>query len=203
MAERKSPAGSADFVAKIVNDPKNPPQTLLLKGFLGASSEEGHTRIYFDASLAAYAEIPDDAILHTMDDPAQDGLAATSVWIKREAQLIFGPAGSSRPRGTFLEGAIMQNFMPGATGGGAGAGPQAFYPSLFQVCPSRHPSCGHQTLQAFSFHTINSQGYPCHSYQCGGGGHPTMAIFASPPTITWQGYPCHSYQCGGGGHPTM
>src|SRR5262249_18038030 len=97
MAERKSPAGSADFVAKIVNDPKNPPQTLLLKGFLGASSEEGHTRIYFDASLAAYAEIPDDAILHTMDDPAQDGLAATSVWIKREAQLIFGPAGSSRP----------------------------------------------------------------------------------------------------------
>ena len=59
----RSPARSADFVAKIVKDPKNPPATVMLTGFLGASSEPEHTRLYFDPHLSTYVEIPDDAIL--------------------------------------------------------------------------------------------------------------------------------------------
>lgn len=221
MAKARTPGG-ADFVARIVKDPKNPPDTLMLQGYLGASSEEGHTRIYFDVHLASYAEIPNDAILHTLDAPEADSLAATSVWIKREAVLIYGPAGSSRPKGTFLEGAIMQTYMPGA----AATAPQAFYPSLFQPCPSGHPSCGDHTLaapQAF----FPSLFQPCQS------GHPScgihtravpQAFFPSafqpcpshphvvcrPPTefaiatILSSGQICHTHLvgCGGGGHPT-
>jgi hypothetical protein len=122
MAEKKSPAGASGFIAKIVKDPKNPPETLMLTGFLGASSEEGHTRLYFDAGLGSYVEIPNDAILHT--EPAgDDGLGASYVWIKRDAVLIHGPAGSQRPKGTFLEGPIMQQHL-GAAAPAAGAGPQ-------------------------------------------------------------------------------
>jgi hypothetical protein len=69
----KSPARGADFVAKIVKDPKNPPKTIMLTGFLGASSEPGHTRLYFDPHLSNYVEVPDDAILHTQEAPGEGG----------------------------------------------------------------------------------------------------------------------------------
>ena len=93
----KSPAAGSDFVAKIVKDPKNPPDTLVLTGFLGASSEEAHTRLYFDPGLTNYVEIHNDAILHT--EPAgEDGLGAVYVWIKRDAVLTYGPAASQRAK---------------------------------------------------------------------------------------------------------
>jgi hypothetical protein len=145
MAEGNS---GDDFVAKIVRDPKNPPATLMLTGFIGASSEEGHTRLYFDPHLSNYVEIPDDAILHTQSVPADGGLAATYVWIKRDAQLTYGPAGAQRPKGTFLEGPIMQAHMAGAAaaGGAAGAaagahGPAAAPPSVVTLCPTQFLAC--------------------------------------------------------------
>src|ERR1043166_7532483 len=114
MAEKKSPAG-AGFVAKIVKDPKNPPDTGLLTGYLGASSEDGHTRLYFDPGLGSYVEIPNDAILH-VEPVEHDSLGASRVWIKRDAVLIYGPAGSQRPKGRFLEGPIMQANLGAAAG---------------------------------------------------------------------------------------
>jgi hypothetical protein len=121
MAERKTPTRGADFVARIVKDPKNPPATVMLTGYLGASSEEGHTRLYFDPNLSNYVEIPNDAILHT--EPAEeDGLGASYVWIKRDAVLTYGPAGSQRPKGTFLEGPIMQDHLAAAAAAGRAGG---------------------------------------------------------------------------------
>jgi hypothetical protein len=37
-----------EFTAKVVNDPAKPQDSLLLQGFLGASSEPEHTRVYAD-----------------------------------------------------------------------------------------------------------------------------------------------------------
>lgn len=119
MADKNTPAG-ADFVAKIVKDPKNPPATLMLTGFLGASSEDKHTRLYFDPHLSRYVEIPNDAILHRQDAASDNGLGAAHVWIQRDAQLTYGPATSQRPKGTFLEGPIMQDHLAAAAGAGAG-----------------------------------------------------------------------------------
>jgi hypothetical protein len=117
IAMAKSPSGSADFVARIVKDPKNPPDILVLTGYVGASSEEAHTRLYFDPGLSNYVEIPNDAILHT--EPAgEGGLGAVYVWIKRDAVLTYGPAASQRAKGTFLEGPIMQQYLGAARGGG-------------------------------------------------------------------------------------
>jgi hypothetical protein len=134
MAEGKSPARGANFVAKIVKDPKSPPDTVLLTGYLGASSEDDHTRLYFDPGLGSYVEIPDDAILHS--EPVEgDRLGARRAWIKRDAVLIYGPAGSQRPKGTFLEGPIMQDHLGAAAGaGGPGQRPNTFWPCTAN-CP--------------------------------------------------------------------
>jgi hypothetical protein len=142
MAEKKLPAGGADFVAKIVKDPKNPPATLMLKGFLGASSEDKHTRIYFDPHLSSYAEIPNDAILHTQEVATEDGLGATHVWIARDAQLIYGSAAQERPKGTFLEGPIMQDHFAGTAAAAFPGTVQITHaavcqPSLAVACPPR------------------------------------------------------------------
>lgn len=132
-----------EFVKKLVPDPASPPDTLLLSGFLGASSEENHTRLYFDMELASYIEIPDEAILHTEPLSAdRSGLGGSYVWIKRDAEVIHGKVGVQRPKAKFFEGPIMQQYsgaaaMPGAPQAGAGAG-MSWACSQFVAC--RMPS---------------------------------------------------------------
>ena len=87
MAE-KSRSHKDSFVSKVVTDPANVPDTLLLSGWLGDSSLPNQTRLYFDPQLSNYVEIPDDAILHSQDQPAGPSLpGASHVWIKKEALL--------------------------------------------------------------------------------------------------------------------
>ncbi len=45
-----------DFTAKVVSDPAKPQETLLLQGFLGASSQPDHTRVYSDLTLDSCVE---------------------------------------------------------------------------------------------------------------------------------------------------
>ena len=116
MADKKPKRDN--FISKIVKDPTNPPKTILLKGYLGESSEEGHTRLYLDAQLSNYVEVPDDAILHEQDVPRdQSPLGETYVWIDQDAQVIHGAAGPQRQKSKFLEGPIA------AAAAGAGLGP--------------------------------------------------------------------------------
>ena len=97
-----------DFVAKIVTDPRNPPNTLLLKGYIGASSEEGHVRLYLDSELSDYVEVPEAAILHSQDIPKDKSpIGGSYVWIQRDATVIHGAAVSERPKASFLQGRIM------------------------------------------------------------------------------------------------
>jgi len=49
-------------------------ETLLLSGFLGPSSEKEHTRLYFDADLGQYVEIPNEAILYSQQIPKESSL---------------------------------------------------------------------------------------------------------------------------------
>jgi hypothetical protein len=97
-----------DFVSKIVNDPKNPPNTLLLKGYIGASSEEGYIRLYLDSELSDYVEIPEASILHSQEIPKDKSpIGGSYVWIQRDAKVIHGPVVTDRPKASFLEGRIM------------------------------------------------------------------------------------------------
>jgi hypothetical protein len=180
MAERKS---GADFVARIVKDPANPPQTAMLTGYVGASSEAGHTRLYFDPGLSSYFEIPNDAILHRQDADDASGLGATHLWVRRDAELIYGPAGTERPKGKFLEGPIMQAHMAGAVGAGAAAGAAITL-----------PICGHPTLlvNCFTPHCPPTPIVHCPTQLCSWAPPcpPTPHAPCPTPLCSWAP-PCH------------
>lgn len=145
MAETKGNIPHSDFVAKVVKDVNNPPDTILLTGYLGKSSEEGHTRLYFDPELKNYVEIPNDAVLHSQEIPEeQSSLGGAHVWIKSDAEVIHGKVGPSRTKAKFFEGPIAAA-AAAAAGGAAAAGPNITNPLN---CPSLAPLCPHTLLPA-------------------------------------------------------
>src|SRR4029453_9969983 len=100
MAQPRKRSGNDDaqFVRDIVSDPKNVPDVMLLYGYLGASSEEGHERLYLTPDLAHYVEVPKSAILHRMPAPKeQDPHGGVTLWVNKGAALIYkmSPAGQA------------------------------------------------------------------------------------------------------------
>ena len=197
----------ADFVDKIVKDPKNPPATMMLSGYLGASSEPDYTRLYFDPHLSSYVDIPNADILHQQDAKSDDGLQASHVWIARNAQLIHGAPAADKPKGTFLEGAIMRDHIAAAAGGGAGGG-QAVWPLTMDPvqCPHTFVAC-HQAqfsptpTAQMAIPTVLVGGL-CPSFGCHPGGHHTAMAQAAIPTVLVGGL-CPSFGCHPGGHHTV
>ncbi|HEX4963161.1 MAG TPA: hypothetical protein VF173_20185 [Thermoanaerobaculia bacterium] len=100
---------NADFIGRVVKDAKNPPETRMLTGWLGDAADEGYRRLYTDAELSAYVDIPDEAILHT--EPLRDSqpAGAVFVWVRRDATLKYGGTASSRAA-RFLQGQVAQDF---------------------------------------------------------------------------------------------
>ena len=152
MPEKKD--ASASLPDRLAADPKNPPDLTLLQGWLGASSEAGHRRLYLDPELCNSLEIPEDAIVHTQEIPRDTNpLGGDWVWVKAEAAVKQGP-GVERMYARFLRGQIQQDWFGGgggaaAAGGmvggpapaaGAVAGPIGPIRTFFN-CPSRVVIC--------------------------------------------------------------
>ncbi|MEA2569747.1 MAG: hypothetical protein QOI24_1748 [Acidobacteriota bacterium] len=114
---KNDPPPSADFIGRVVGDAKNPPAVRMLTGWLGASGEENYSRLYTDAELSAYVDIPSDAILYT--EPIRDVQPAggVMVWVKSDAVLKAGGSAASRAA-RFLQGQVQQDFAkdPAAIG---------------------------------------------------------------------------------------
>jgi hypothetical protein len=134
-----------NFISKIVTDPKQVPDTLMLSGYLGASSEDKHTRLYFDTNLSSYVEIPDDGILHTQDYPADASpFGGSYLWIKKDAVIVHGKANAERTKAKFLEGPIVNDYMNVAA---AAQWPQeGGFNSIFCQPTFQGVPCGHTTI---------------------------------------------------------
>jgi hypothetical protein len=135
-----------DFVGRIVQDPSQPPELLLLSGYLGASSEEGHVRLYLDEELSRYVELPEKAIRHTQElPPEQSPLGGSLVWLDRGAEVLHGSASEERRKATFLEGQIAQDFIGAGSGEGAqqegGGEAGAAAPTRLLGCQSAFNPC--------------------------------------------------------------
>jgi hypothetical protein len=118
----QSPGGNDNFIRRIVTDPKNVPDVMLLTGYLGASSEEDHERLYLSPDLSNYVEIPKAAILHQAPLPKeQDAHGGVTVWVKKDAALQYKMAPAAQALANYFAGAI-QAGMQGAPGAAA-AGP--------------------------------------------------------------------------------
>lgn len=81
---------SNNFVSVLAKDPNKIPDMILLNGFEGKSSLEGYTRLYLNAVLNEYYEIPSAAVLHSAEagSSTANPLATKYVWIKSDAELI-------------------------------------------------------------------------------------------------------------------
>ena len=128
---------AANFIRQIVGDPKNVPDVTLLTGYLGASSEEGHERLYLSTDLANYVEIPKAAILHQAPLPKeQDPHGGVTLWVKKDAALQYKMAPAAQALANYFAGAIQA--------GAQGAGPvaQPLQPATFAqaVCPVTLPN---------------------------------------------------------------
>ncbi len=134
MAQPPRAANGDDFVRHIVHDPKNVPDVMLLYGYPGASSEEGHERLYLSPDLSAYVEVPNASILHRAEAPKdQDPHGGVTLWVKKDAALKYrmAPAQEAAQK-------AMAWYFAGALQGGAGeAGPQPLPPRTLPnaFCP--------------------------------------------------------------------
>ncbi len=125
-------ARNAEFVGRVVSDPKDPPETRMLTGWLGDAAEEGNRRLYADAELSSYLDIPAEAILHT--EPIRDSQPSGGVfvWIRRDAALKQGGSTYSRAA-RFLQGQVQQDFAGGGGGQAFGSPEEAGYRCITQV----------------------------------------------------------------------
>lgn len=78
-----------EFVQNIVQDPRDPPDTLFLVGFVGRASEPDHTRFYLDVLLSCYIDVPNDALLFAREIAReQSPLGGCYVWIRRSSDIM-------------------------------------------------------------------------------------------------------------------
>ena len=118
-----------------------------LYGYPGASSEEGHERLYLNPDLTNYVEVPTAAILHRMAVPTdQDPYGAIVLWVKKDAALIYKMTPAAQALAHYFAGAIQG--AAAAAGAGIAAGPAAgpINPLLFTACLNRTTRLGGQGL---------------------------------------------------------
>ena len=117
------------FVKAVRPDSKVTESTVFLEGFIGESSLADHFRLYSDASLNDFVEIPTDAVVHSIANSKEESaLGGSKIWVKKDAIFTYGnPAMDNRPQGSFLDGDLYQGYMDNmyqadATAGGGNMG---------------------------------------------------------------------------------
>jgi hypothetical protein len=178
MAQTPHQGGeSADFVRRIVTDPKNVPDVMRLYGYPGASSEEGHDRLYLSPDLTNYVEIPKGSILHRIPVPAeQDPHGAVTLWVNRDAQLIYKMAPGAQALAHYFAGAIQGGGAVGGAGMAAGGAPlppspvctfpAAACPPPTPLCPTHIHSCAPCLTPACTHLPPCTPACPTHIHSC-------------------------------------
>ncbi|MFA7241339.1 MAG: hypothetical protein WC091_14605 [Sulfuricellaceae bacterium] len=139
-------AKANSFVDQLITDPGNIPDMILLNGFEGKSSMEGYTRLYLNAVLNEYYEIPQEAVLHAVSGIASAAapLASTYLWLKGDAELIRKGKSIADRKTKFLAGDIQSGqaaAKPAATPDAPVAAPLDG-PTGVQNCTQAPPVCG-------------------------------------------------------------
>ena len=126
-----------EWVGNARPDPKKTETLVIMQGFIGVSSEDGHVRLYTDESLNNFVEIPQDGVVHSAPLSKEISPSGGSkLWIKADAVLVYGdPNTTSRPKKSFLEGEIMQQYVAA----GFAAGQQQAARPLTPACGT--PQC--------------------------------------------------------------
>jgi hypothetical protein len=99
-----------DLVNALVPDPSKVPDLIVLVGFLGRSSQNGHWRLYLKPSMALYVEFDVRDVVHHQRIPLEQsymGMGGTQIWLKGEAQLRLTDLDAEREEAAWLRGSLI------------------------------------------------------------------------------------------------
>jgi hypothetical protein len=96
---------SGNWVDRLVTDPAAPPQLHVLSGYRGRAAGEDSVRLYQQADLSSWVDVPAGAVLHESEATDSLGLTRTFLWVKAETALAGGSQGTATGEG-WLAGPI-------------------------------------------------------------------------------------------------
>jgi hypothetical protein len=100
---------------KIGLDPNRAHETVVLRGWLGRSTQEGRWRLYLNPQLNKYVEFSDQDIAHTEPLPSgQSPLGGSIVYFKSDVTLQHTSISSQRIQAEWLQGDISSQFLSGS-----------------------------------------------------------------------------------------
>lgn len=103
------------LVDKLVPDPSQHGQLVVIFGFLGKGAQEGIWRLYLTPQLDEYVEFPARAIAHSQAIPReQSPFGGTHVWLRPDVNLKHTLVSSRQVQADFLQGGITTDYL-GAT----------------------------------------------------------------------------------------
>src|SRR5215203_1817573 len=100
------------LVEALAADPSKPPEKATkLLGFPGPAAEAKATRLWLDADLTTYVDVPDEAIVHSQTLESDQG---TILWVEPDATLTYSSTQSQEVQAEFLGGSIAEGSLGGA-----------------------------------------------------------------------------------------
>src|SRR6476620_10128918 len=92
-SKKESAAGGANirydaFIRNVRPDPANTEQLVLMQGYVGESTSADKLRLYSDASLGSYVEIPIDDVVHSIPND-DDPLGGSTMWVRQSPNLQY------------------------------------------------------------------------------------------------------------------
>lgn len=127
------------LVAALVPDPNGEfPDSAVLHGYVGKSTNAGIWRLYLDPALTSYVEVSEGDILHHRQVPGDGG---TLMWVRKSLELKVTRVSSATIQAEFLSGSIAGGRMRPA-----GRTNVAFQAVASVGCPSILNTCLTQIL---------------------------------------------------------
>ena len=94
-----------EWIKAVRPDPKETSdQMVVLEGYIGQSSVDGHIRVYTDETLGNFIEIPESDIVYHIEIK-DSTLGGSRLWVNADTIYTYGdPKEKRRPKATFLSG---------------------------------------------------------------------------------------------------
>ena len=128
---RKEPKQD-ELIKNLVPDPSQVPNLKRRDGWLGKSSRKDYWRLYLTPELNNYLEFREEDAVHTLSlESDLNPFGGTSVFLKREAELLHTRTTSSQAQAEWLSGDITMEHLRRTGAAGmftlGGGGPQPFW----------------------------------------------------------------------------
>lgn len=101
-----------DFIEALRPDPESLDERfVVLRGFLGKSSERDHVRIYFDGVASSFIDVAESDIVHAVPlSDEESAIGGSRLWFNASSSYLYGdPAKGGRGRDTFGSGRLVRD----------------------------------------------------------------------------------------------